>query len=253
MPNISEGSVRIATLQDAAQAVDNGKAMDVGGMSSLALQIMGAFVGTITFEASLTGEDNTWVALLGQSLVGGQSATATAEGIYQFNITGLRYFRARVSAYTSGEITVIGRAMPFPLAPLASVEPVMAIDQSTPGTTNKVVAQLSGSNVVDITFHNEATVAANGTVFTVDGYKTLTVEILGTVTSFTIVFTGEGASGAVIPLMGINLSDLSTAISTNTSGQLWQFDISGLTKVFMDLTAITAGTGNVTVKGKAVA
>lgn len=61
----------------------------------------------------------------------------------------------------------------------------------------------------------------------------------------------EGPSGADIPLMGVNLSTLATAISTTGTGELWQFDITGLSKVFMDLTAVA--TGPVTVKGKAVA
>jgi hypothetical protein len=109
------------------------------------------------------------------------------------------------------------------------------------------------SDVEDVVFHDAAVVAADGTAFVVGGYKTLTVEILSTATSFTIAFIGEGPSGADIPLMGINLSTLTTGVNTSTSGQLWQFDITGLTKVFMDLTAITAGPGSVTVKGKAVA
>lgn len=142
----------------------------------------------------------------------------------------------------------------------------VGIDQTTDGTTNRVVAKISqvaGENAVvasivgslanDITFHDEATAVADGTALTIDGEKTLVVEILSTATSFTIAFKGEGASGADISLMGVNLSDFSTGTSTSTSGQLWQFDITGLTKVFMDLTAITAGVGSVTVKGRAVA
>ncbi len=105
----------------------------------------------------------------------------------------------------------------------------------------------------DITFHDAATATADGTVHMVNGEKILLVEILSTATSFTIAFKGRGPTGADIALMGVNLSNFSTGTTTSTSGQLWQFDITGLTAVLMDLTAITAGAGSVTVKGRAVA
>lgn len=116
--------------------------------------------------------------------------------------------------------------------------------------TNSTV-KLTGSKTEDVTFHDAATAAADGTAFTVEGYKTLTVEITRTAGTSTVAFMAEGPSGADIPLMGVNLSTLATAISTTGTGELWQFDITGLTKVFMDLTAVA--TGPVTVKGKAVA
>jgi len=115
----------------------------------------------------------------------------------------------------------------------------------------KVDAQLTGSLTTDITFHEDATVAADGTIFTIDGHKTLTVEIYGTSTSRTIEFKGRCVSGIDRPIMGVRLSDLSTTISTTGTGEIWQFDITGLTSVLMDMSAIAGG--NVTVKGKAVA
>ena len=144
----------------------------------------------------------------------------------------------------------------------------VGIDQTTPGITNAVVnknasgneiftdaspgsMKLTGSNVTDATFHDEAVAAADGTVFTVGGNKTLTVEIYGTSTSRTVAFIGRGASSTDRALMGVKLSDLSTAISTTGTGELWQFDITGLTSVLMDLQAIAGG--NVSIKGKAVA
>lgn len=114
-----------------------------------------------------------------------------------------------------------------------------------------VDAQVTGSLIEDITFHEAATVAADGAAFTVGGYKTLTVEVTRTAGTSTVAFMAEGPSGADIPLMGVNLSTLASAISTTGTGELWQFDITGLSKVFMDLTAVA--TGPVTVKGKAVA
>ena len=79
----------------------------------------------------------------------------------------------------------------------------------------------------------------------------LTVEIYGTSTARTIAFIGRGPSGTDRAIMGVRLSDLSTATSTTGTGELWQFDITGLTAVFCDLQVVAGG--NVTIKGRAVA
>lgn len=111
--------------------------------------------------------------------------------------------------------------------------------------------QLTGSKTEDIIFHNGAIEAADGTVFTVGSYKTLVVSIKRTAGSSTVAFKGRGANGDDISIMGVNLTTLATANSTTGTGELWQFDVAGLTSVFMDVTALV--TGPINVKGKAVA
>ena len=103
---------------------------------------------------------------------------------------------------------------------------------------------------VDVVFHDAATQVAEGTVFTVAGYKTMTVEIYGSSTSRTVEFMGRGPAGANRAIMGINLSNFATAVSTIGTGEIWQFDITGLTSAIMNLQAVAGG--NVSVKGKAV-
>jgi hypothetical protein len=102
-------------------------------------------------------------------------------------------------------------------------------------------------------FQDAATSSGNGSSFTVDNYKTLTVEIYGSVanTARTVTFYGKGASGTLRALKGVNISTFTTGTNTTGTGEIWQFDITGLEYVVMDLTAITGG--SVTVKGKAVA
>jgi hypothetical protein len=104
----------------------------------------------------------------------------------------------------------------------------------------------------DFAFHTAATEAANGNPFYVYDYKTLTVEIYGSVenTARAVTFYGKGPSGTLRALKGLKLSDWSSGTSTTGTGELWQFDITGINSVTMDLTAITDGT--VTVKGRAV-
>jgi hypothetical protein len=102
-----------------------------------------------------------------------------------------------------------------------------------------------------ISFHSEATSTGNGTGFSVKSYRTLTVEIYGTSATRTITFYGVGQSGTLRAITGVKLSDYSTGQSTTGTGELWQFDITGLETIYMDLTAVSGG--NVTVKGRAVA
>jgi len=110
---------------------------------------------------------------------------------------------------------------------------------------------LSGSDVEEVTFHDAAEAQATGAEWAVGGKKTLTVEIYGTSSGRTVEFKAKGPSGTARAISGIKLSDFSTATSTTGTGELWQFDVTGLTSVIMDLTAVADG--NVSVKGKAVA
>lgn len=96
-------SVVTHTFQSAAAATGNGTALDVSKYNSLAVQIMhtsGTF--TVTFEGTI---DNTnWVSLTGTSIASTSatlSTSATADGLYQFNTSGLSSVRMRISACSS--------------------------------------------------------------------------------------------------------------------------------------------------------
>ena len=102
----------------------------------------------------------------------------------------------------------------------------------------------------DITFHNAATSAGNGTELTVGAYKDLTIEIYGNASSKTVVFEAAGASGNYIPVMGIRNNDFQTGTSTSENGS-WTIGITGQKKVRIRITAVSGG--DVTVKGTAVA
>jgi len=77
----------------------------VGDLASLVMQVVGTFVGTVTFEATV--DQTNWVAIQAVNLNDGSAATtATAPGLYACRVVGLKQVRARISAYTSGSITV---------------------------------------------------------------------------------------------------------------------------------------------------
>lgn len=104
---------------------------------------------------------------------------------------------------------------------------------------------------VPVTFHDAAPAVSSGTAFTVGPFKTLTIEIYGTSTSRTVNFFGKGPAGVRRALQGVKLSDYSIAISTTGTAEFWQFDITGLSSVEIELAAVAGG--NVSVKGTAVA
>lgn len=97
-------------LQNAAAATGDGVAIDMKGMNRLSVQISGTFVGTVTFEGTI--DDSTWFVVGLKTAADGVAVTApTAPGAWKLPIDGpaLSQFRARVSAFTSGTITVRSR------------------------------------------------------------------------------------------------------------------------------------------------
>lgn len=119
------------------------------------------------------------------------------------------------------------------------------------GANGASFVQVTGSSVVDVTLQNAASAVANGTALAVGGVKTLTLEISGTSASRTIIFEGASVSGTYYPVMGTKLSDLTTATQTTGTGEVWQFDVTGLVNFRARISAVAGG--NVSVRGKAVA
>ena len=100
------------TLQNAAAATGNGTQLDVSSYS--ALSVIATFTGTatVTFEASVDG--TTWDAISGYGVVSGfvniQANNVSSNNRLRFYVGGYGYFRARVSAWTSGTVTVAAEA-----------------------------------------------------------------------------------------------------------------------------------------------
>src|SRR5215211_2285853 len=95
------------TLQSAAAALGNGVAIDLEGSNRLTVQVRGTFVGTVTFEGTIDGT-NYFAVGLKTAADAAAVTTASAPGQFKLPADGpaLSLFRARVSAYTSGSITV---------------------------------------------------------------------------------------------------------------------------------------------------
>lgn len=96
-------------MQTAAVATGAGTPIDVTGLATLCAQVTGITTATITWEATMNG--STWTGLLAAPITTGTGAlTATADGIYRMDVRGLQAVRARMSAWTSGAVTVVGIA-----------------------------------------------------------------------------------------------------------------------------------------------
>ena len=134
------------TLQSGAVAVGNGTEYDVGGLSVLSAQISGLTTATITWEGTVNDSD--WVALTAANvgtLVTAQ--TATTNGIYMVPIAGLSKFRARISAYTSGTITVRVKALQLGDAPV-SIQSLSMPDEGQQTMANSISVAIASNQTV---------------------------------------------------------------------------------------------------------
>lgn len=71
-------------------------------------RLSGTWVGTVTFEGTIDGTNFHAVSgtLSSANPYTTQVSTATANGLWAFDVTPYKSFRARCSAYTSGTIVV---------------------------------------------------------------------------------------------------------------------------------------------------
>lgn len=92
--------------------------VDTTGYQSIDNALSGTFVGTVTYEAS--NDNTTWATIAG-NLLGSTGAnppaTTDTGSVFRAFPASARYFRARVSAYTSGTITATPILRSTPVAP----------------------------------------------------------------------------------------------------------------------------------------
>ena len=102
-------TAKTGTLQSGATGTGNGTDFDVEGYGSVKLQITGTFVATITFYHSVDGTN--FVPMPVRDIYNGTRVFSTnLTGVYDMDGNSVKKIRAVISAYTSGSITVIGRA-----------------------------------------------------------------------------------------------------------------------------------------------
>jgi len=98
-------------LQNAATATGNGLSLPVDQYTSVGLQVTISETATVTFET--TADASNWVSASCMSIAdtsGTLTTTASSSGAYQCNVSGMALFRARISSFSSGTVTVLARS-----------------------------------------------------------------------------------------------------------------------------------------------
>lgn len=108
---IPAAATDLEVLQNAAVATGNGSPLECIGHSAMALQVVIADTATVTFEATVDGTN--YIAVEGLNAnSGAKASTATASGIFKFDVSAYQRLRARISSWTAGAVTVKGRGLP---------------------------------------------------------------------------------------------------------------------------------------------
>lgn len=123
---VTGGNFDTVTMQDAAGATGNGEVLVIsdrhdGGKGVVAIDVTISNTATVAFEGTMGDAQDalddqssvTWRSVALPAVATGTLATgATASGMFAgSNLAGLSAIRVRVSAWTSGTVTVIGRAV----------------------------------------------------------------------------------------------------------------------------------------------
>jgi len=118
--------------------------------------------------------------------------------------------------------------------------------------TNVIGHVISDIKLSNIVLQNAVSVVGVGSPYTLTGSeKTLVIEVTGAANTVrTVLFQVCGLSGVYYPIQGVRLSDFTVGAQSTNLGEMWQFDVTGVTGVQANLTAITGGT--VTVTGRVV-
>ena len=137
------------------------------GYNSISVQLSGTWVATVTFKISNDGIN--WTSI----------ATTTSNGTTIYPTTGI-YFQAEVTAYTSGIINALAFLRFQQVADISIDADLADIDANTAATatnTAEILQQMQEGNSVPIV----TTLAANGTLFTVDtlGYNSISIQLSG--------------------------------------------------------------------------
>lgn len=152
-------------LQSAAVANGNGSTMTVDRFSVVAVDVTITGAATINFEGSVEGTNATAVTCTLTS-TGAATQTATASGMYQCGVAGLKGFRARISGYASGTVSAYARATTaiarsggggIGAGTVTSIDAIQGV-QTTTGSPITTVGTIRGAVLVN---------AQSGTTYTV--------------------------------------------------------------------------------------
>lgn len=223
LPIASQAAASVSgTLQNAATATGNGTPLPVLGLSSVAATVTGITTATITWEAT---EDNTnWSSVNAvQSGTNTIGTTATANGDYVLSCAGFQQVRARISAYTSGTITVTAHAVPSQNEPRvvnANIVAGSAVIGSTTiqATSGTALTADQTNSILKTSLYGKNTAAADTNV-SVDSGGAVRVSLQGNQTPVTgsAAVAANTSNSAALPAVA-SKTNYVTGFSVTTQG-----------------------------------
>lgn len=175
------------SLQTAAVATGNGTALTVRGYGGAIIQVTGTFSATLIVEGTVDGTN--WVTLRVMNVSDGSFVTSvTATGVYAIATAGIETIRARVSAYTSGSVTVKGRGS------------VAVIARANAGNSIGSTAILGGTNGY-VLYDNAGVIGEYPITGTGNAVLSISPTLTGTVGVAAATFSGSITVGGGTPIL----------------------------------------------------
>jgi hypothetical protein len=112
-PLVNQGRLKVEdayapeiVVQGFMAAVNQEVRANITGITTLTVQTLGTWAGTLSFFASVDGQ--TWNAITGQTLTATSFAsTTTTQGMWRFSTAGVTNFKVQFTSYTSGLARVV--------------------------------------------------------------------------------------------------------------------------------------------------
>lgn len=218
--NASAGTIRAVLASDQATvavnqsgvtatgslgALNATQPLSLNGATGFAVDLRGTFVATVTFQGTVDGTN--WFTLnvlpAGAAVNQAVVSTATAPGVWVGNANGCQQVRAIATAYTSGSVTVVLRAMQA--AGVVSNLPSGATTQTVGGTVTAnegtpyaltTAATTNGANIKATAGSLFEVSVANVTAATINVkfYNKATAPTVGTDVPITTIPVAAGAT-----------------------------------------------------------
>lgn len=158
------------TLQNAATGTGNGTVLTTTGYGTAIIQVTGTFVATITFEGTADGSNYQSISAtqIGTSTI---ATTATTTGIFRLSVSGITSIRARISAYTSGSVTAIGRTTNAPFGPkVVAISGTVTVGSHAVTNAGTFATQIDGSALTALQLIDDS-IFADDAAFTIGTSK----------------------------------------------------------------------------------
>jgi hypothetical protein len=221
----------------------------LSGEATVNVQLYGAWVGTVTFEASIDGQN--WVSINGNAQSNGSiSSSNTTNNNMFFDVSGYDYFQVRCSAYTSGRIAVLMQSSYS--TSLISLDAQLPTGANTIGNigTLTTLSQFNSASAAGDGFANQTTTSIHGLP---KNYNGATWDFQRANTNSNIVSTATAITATTASADQINYNGKGVIITSNitvVSGTTPTYALSIQAKDNLgNYVTVAIWTGNLTATG----